>query len=383
MTSRTRSSGGTGESVASYRVFSGATAYYPPIVASDDTHTMTGENTPQFHKRVKAGELLPHTAYTDYKCEQNLTAFDLYYYVLADPSVYGKSLGGYYYVPGEYNVTGNWRISKQELLDWSGQFDNSRLVTGAAAKIYSRGHDTLTFLAELHKTIRLFKDIKKSFIRLVRRGNYNSKVNDIASLWLEYRYGWRILYYDIIELNDTIRNLQEVRTRFSDRVGISNSDTDSIEESRGDAVVSRNFKWHTTRTISRRGSITADFSPSKFQFNPVTTSWELVQFSFIVDWFVDIGSWLEAMSFLTLNSNYKASTGYVTSFKRVYTGTGDYLSPYGGFHNESAYSEAVLKFRAPTSVSLSPHTNINLDIPKGLDLLALLKGGKGSGHLRL
>lgn len=338
-------------------------------VTKTSSHIMTGLDNPNFHKRRRNGELLSHTPYKDFVHDGEITSTS-YDAVRVSDQVHTYLKSGVYM----YGSPLAWTFSEAQLLEYAESFDYEILVQGAAAKIYSRGHDTLTFLVELRKTMRLFTGIRENLIKLLKRGSANTKVNDIASLWLEYRYGWRVLYYDMVELTDAVKSINEARTRFSDRVGLSTSDTSPIQSTvpseDGDLIVDTTVNHR----ISRRGSITADISPSKFQFNPVTTSWELVRFSFIVDWFIDVGTWLESMSFLALTSNYSASYGFQLNSTKYYVEHTDFngIRYTGSFHSE-AYTEASLKVRVPSSVPKSPQTTVKLDVPKVVDILALLK----------
>jgi hypothetical protein len=179
--------------------------------------------------------------------------------------------------------------------------------------------------------------------------------------------------------------MDDVRTRFSDRVGISTSDTQSSTSTvvdaagNGDRIVNKSI----TSRISRRASVTADISVPSFQINPVTTSWELVKFSFIIDWFVDIGTWLEAMSFVAVSENYSASHGFRLDVTKYIVEDTTFINQYYGNYHSESYAEASLKSRTPTTVSQSPQTGINLDTPKIFDILALLEKSIASSFSRL
>jgi hypothetical protein len=257
-------------------------------------------------------------------------------------------------------------------------------IQKAASNIYSQGHDSLTFVAELTKTIAMFRHARESLIKLITQ---TSKGKTLAQSWLEFRYGWRTLYYDMVDITGALANLADERTRFSERTGSSSSSTTATTVSFGTPGVSdlaMTFVISETKKISLRGAVTADIDPPNFQFNPAITAWELVRFSFIIDWFINVGLWLEAMSFLTFATNYAASGGVridvvrscdVTSiaFGAGQTGTGvmgsDMVASY--------------MIRIPGSVPIVPLINIRVDVPKFIDLWALTTGKIPKGTLRL
>jgi hypothetical protein len=88
--------------------------------------------------------------------------------------------------------------------------------------------------------------------------------------------------------------------------------------------------------------------------NPVEIAWELVPYSFIVDWFVPIGNCLSALSAsagLTLGSTSQLHTFYKGTFEAKTYGS-DYPFPYGagsqGFTQHGHYVSAACVFsRSP------------------------------------
>jgi hypothetical protein len=117
----------------------------------------------------------------------------------------------------------------------------------------------------------------------------------------------------------------------------------------------------------------ADIEPPRVSFNPIVTGYELITLSFGLDWVVNVGQWLSAMSFLIFSTNYVAAGGVYASCRRtldlqstvwktIYSGTNT-------FHGEST---ASISIRTPQNVSLRPHVNLRLNLAKVFDLTALL-----------
>lgn len=342
---------------------------------SIDFRECRGVCTPHFHERKRRGELLPYTPWYQFEVSGGVTGGS-YETSWDDPNV-----------PCDASTTvinpfvpydDLWIITSGEIENVLSNYDFHNEVMRAAAAMYSKGHDTLTFLAELHKTRDMFSGVARKMYRAYRRGKPRKEDFDVAGAWLGVRYGVRPLIYDIIDIEKAINMLDEEkkRTRFTQRAGSSYSYTE--EEvipgrwSGGDQETS----IVTTYNISVRGSITADFKPNAFSFNLLRTGWELVPYSFVVDWMIDIGTYLEAMSFLTLQTAHTAAGGFKVEaskqYRRYSTST---ESHYGGSFTVSASTDAEYVRRVPTSVGLHPKLNFRFDDLKGIDLLFLIKKG--------
>ena len=123
--------------------------------------------------------------------------------------------------------------------------------------------------------------------------------------------------------------------------------------------------------ISFRGAIVSDFVAPTFQFNPVVTAWEVVTLSFVVDWILNVGRALNAISFLATSEAYTAS--YSIDYRHVRTYERTVLPKAGWWHNTAGYVQEhmqVLK-RTPCTVPSLPRLSVNLDSFKVLDLIAL------------
>jgi hypothetical protein len=237
-------------------------------------------------------------------------------------------------------------------------------VQAAAAKIYSQGWDALTFGAELSKTVVMFRSFLTRWASLARSGK-------LESLWLEGRYGWRPLVYDMKDINKAINNLNEGRKRYRDSVGSTTTKTwkqiNTINAVYGVLTCTTTY----TDTFGIRGSIVADIEPPRIQFNPITTAWELMKLSFVVDWVLNIGQFLESLSFLALQREYYAAAGF--QVKRSYIQTSNFVPAVGclGTWYTDSRGEATLTQRIPTSVSTIPLPKLRLGAFKVLDLVAL------------
>jgi len=184
-------------------------------------------------------------------------------------------------------------------------------------------------LAQMNQTFRLIGDSTQRIAKTItelRRKNIPGAVNalmhgrnirgrmppgapsaskSVASNWLELQYGWKPLLQDIV---GTLKSLSILHT------------TDSVQRVAVSAKASAetvtrypvNFNVHfpgaqgTTTTVSqsrckfilrfRLASPLRSFMAQTGFTNPINLAWEILPFSFVVDWFLPIGPYLEAAS---------------------------------------------------------------------------------------
>lgn len=325
-----------------------------------DSGYKVGKAIKDFGRKVKDGDLLPHTYYK--RQTQRGTASGDYSNV-------------YFNGDRRYHTNGRvydpWSVTQEEIdMAWSKcPLDARYQVQRAAAAIYTRGWDALTFASELNSLIRMFKGIRKRVIQKIRNGQF-------TDLWMEGRYGWRTFYYDIIDFNDAVRRLgKKSRKRFSQNVGESYStewqDTTTVEWSSVDYDIVTRY----VADYSVRGSVTADINPPNFRFNPITTTWELITFSFVIDWIVNVGQWLNALSFQTVADRYECSEG--TRLVLTKTRVVENIQPNPAWDQvdislNTACTLTVVE-RNPSTITNSPQFSVNIDSLKILDLWAIFE----------
>jgi hypothetical protein len=326
---------------------------------------MQGWTHSEYWTKLKAGKLLPMTPWIQYS----------YNYVVTDSKFDVKQFTTapyyrYYTSPAHSYA---WTISTDKdpwivgptVLESNVDFDDLGFyVQSAAAKIYSSGWDALTFGSELSKTVAMFRGFVSRLITLIRTGKF-------ADLWLEGRYGWRTLVYDMKDIAEAIVNLNEGRKRFRESAGQTDQHQSVVD-------YTKTFVWGTltntvsaTTTVGVRGVVVAEIEPPRFIFNPIITGWELTRLSFVVDWVLNVGKFLESLSFLTLQRDYVSAGGL--QVKNEWTMTSSYTGS-SGFTGDWKYVTAgteTLTRRYPMPVSKLPLLKLQLDAYKVFDLVAL------------
>lgn len=330
-----------------------------------------------YHTRLRDGKLIPMTPWIRYKHDWKVTS--------GKQDVSSATISPYYrYWTDDVNTYTYQTVIPQPWLPTqltlegiaSGYHDEARyLLQAAASKIGSSGWDTLTFVVEFNKTVALFRNFLQNLINNLGRLNYTERsISVLAKYWLEGRYGWKILYHDMIDIMKAVNNINEGRKRYRDAVGywinLGPSRTDTFNVAYG----SLQFNTQYTDKIGVRGTIVADIEPPRFQLNPLTTSWEVLTFSFVVDWIINVGQFLEAISFLALAHEYTGAEGIVVqrSFKQTSVWTP--ASGWSGSWYTNSEGTATYVHRKPDSVATIPLPKVRLDNIKILDLCAIVIG---------
>lgn len=156
--------------------------------------------------------------------------------------------------------------------------------------------------------------------RKVRKFNKEYRRTDgaraIASGWLELQYGWLPLLSDIVGAAEAIaqRQSSEVRDRVRAKLSTERKWSSLTTNSNFDLFVDQSYQFEISTGIWFRstGAVLQSLSSTGIT-NPVSVAWEVIPFSFIVDWFLPIGAWIDNFD-ATLGLSFEK--GYRTTFLR-------------------------------------------------------------------
>jgi hypothetical protein len=296
----------------------------------------------------------------------------------------------------------------------NGSLETSVTMTALSARLAAGISSILVSLAEADKTVSmLVKALKivtkplttaRQILRFSRQDLRDpvkrKQVFDTASdIWLEGRYGWRPLFYDYMSYAElakaTYNHRQTVRS------------TDIPYDFMGNTALVRNavlygeLGCYVDYTPYYKAKVrygqTADFTISSESIgfiknlgglDPLGTVWDLIPYSFVVDWFINLGDVLQATQAYalidervgwatceaTLDIKVK-SQPYGTTWFNPGEGRLYELELLEGTELDFEYSELVVhKFRNPVDTFLpSIGAGSGLNSLKILDGIALLR----------
>lgn len=203
--------------------------------------------------------------------------------------------------------------------------DKSAIEVEALANARSRGFDMGTFAAEWTKTLDLILNFRKRTLKraervqdaVVRKYNRGNRLPldagaAFAETWLEARYGHRLLAYDMAAVHKAINRLNSMQAPLTRGYATENSVSYAVPVNHTvpaaylrsvgpgistplHGIATGTFVQEATREV-RSGAILSASLQDIISIDPLVTAWEVLPFSFIADWFLNIGDILQAFS---------------------------------------------------------------------------------------
>lgn len=348
---------------------------------------MSDTFTPGYARRRKAGEILPTNPMTATSRIRTEGLPPLY----SSAVVLGRSAP--YQSPYGHGEMKDFHLAIRNVLAPVGATPKSILSSkdiqtahvAALAKLRSQGMDVLTTMAELRQTLAMIAgarakliDIVTAAARLLRRERkyvwtWKQLIDEFASSpWLEARFGWRILYYDLLAIRKHLDTMDE---GFKFIVGRSSEGAD-LTEVNGDT------------TYIYKDEVKVGFPGLLDQSLPgyaslANTAWEVIPFSLVIDMFFDVQSRILAYSGSAVNVKEYHAAAFVSRVQKVTTITRAempqlrpvYVSLTQVYEPTTVTSFASSKTRMPTTVpSLDlPSFKLSLGGFKPVDLAFLTR----------
>jgi len=208
----------------------------------------------------------------------------------------------------------------------------SEVVTLAFADAYNSAGQAFVDMLEAGDTLRMLADTFRRAVKLARRtvrygpfpkgsrkfpklhtrgsirglaSGTGRAVTHTGNAWIEWRYGWQPLLLSIDEYLTAMQAVQATIRVFGRAAKTSASEASSIKTTTssgwanctlttdGTVVVRNDYGCSAVAaveipmSVARAMGCSSDAIPS--------AAWEVVPFSFVVDWFVDVGSWIQAV----------------------------------------------------------------------------------------
>lgn len=237
-------------------------------------------------------------------------------------------------VTAAHNAARNGPTGISTLLpDFAGSYPDvpqskAMLLQKALGNAKTQAWDLGTFVAELGKTADLTLNFHQRVIRrahkvrsLLRKRSGRSKsapdrfrrtrisYEEFSNAWLEYRYGWRILMYDVEDMAEAYYKLGGVHTplqrytAFDEAEDVVNTTNYGNVKFKVGSTTSNSLVWPFTLsrvdsfTRSYRAGVGLYLAGKQLAFiDPIVTGYEIIPFSFVADWFFNLGEAVQAWS---------------------------------------------------------------------------------------
>jgi hypothetical protein len=215
---------------------------------------------------------------------------------------------------------------------WFERKDTFRMIASKAALIAKAARDVRRGkFKRASKTLGVTLSQRKH-----KRLRKRDRLDQFSDNWLEYSYGWAPLIGDIYQASKLISDgfnygddiVEFRKTLFDERVHDKNNIwwSSSVGKSKASDVSGTSLY---RKTLKVRYKVTdPDFRvrDALGLTNPALVAWEVIPFSFVVDWFIPVGDFLRD---LTLFQGLTFHSGYIST-KREYDITiGSALGPWG------------------------------------------------------
>lgn len=190
------------------------------------------------------------------------------------------------------------------------------LKTEVSTSMYNKRGRTDTnlwdTLAEAHKASQLIPGMARRAANVITVGANRAKRNlrkeayasaeDLSSLWLQYRYGLRPIIKDVGVVLENIHNVSR-RVRKTTRAGDSMNGSLSWKTTWGpaDGGVKVDYLGTYSDQVLIRAASLDEFTLNAASDIGLTTKglltlpWELIPYSFVVDWFLNVGDYFGSL----------------------------------------------------------------------------------------
>lgn len=199
---------------------------------------------------------------------------------------------------------------------------NTALIK-ARVKLKDKKVDLGVAFAERKATANSIGDTAKRLARSVRElrhGNFRNAARALGVIhdpgkpkgsnwtnhWLQLQYAWKPLLSDVYGSVDALSKRERSDWRVTAKATVRDNDSWTVRrEPYGSTYPQGNYDACNVVAVRRRGVLVRidavpdnDLKMSLVSLgitNPLVVAWEVVPYSFVVDWFLPIGAWLDSL----------------------------------------------------------------------------------------
>jgi len=233
----------------------------------------------------------------------------------------------------------------------------------------------LSSTAALVRQVKSFDPFKLAqyyagFQKNIREGRKLTR--GVGSKWLEFQYGWKPLAQTIYDSAVELQTQRPPVMRITERAkGKNSSSLSSQGPYNGGSVQLETSSRCLVQCEFGVNASSLNLLSNFTSVNPVSIAWELTPYSFVVDWFLDIGGYMRSFESSVLNgSNFRG--GFITETYQVRM-TGKEIRSFNTFDKTVSVSYEA------SSVTSGKRRTLLLSAPT--PRIPQFKNGLGSGRL--
>jgi len=254
--------------------------------------------------------------------------------------------------------------------------DTNKLLAKLATKVKGHDFNLAVNLAQMHQVSSMVAfnlgQLGRSIMAL-KHGDFATaarclgtkprssrlKPSDISGRWLELQYGWLPTLSDTFEAVKAFHEISEGPRKAIIRTSVSKKAWP--EGSQSPNQFSSTYEFNLTRRIQYEMYEEMTAERSLGLLDPLTVAWEIIPYSFVVDWFVPIGTYLDNLNAIPkLKGRFLTTT---TTRRRGFSVLRGIPQPFSAFSLSMVASGSISDYFKQTNVDRVYSTSLSVPPP--------------------